>query len=99
MFKIFRAILSRCICLVPAISKSAARVNSAEMNLGGSGKINGEQLKASSVKVTVDGSGEANVYASEQLDADLSGSGSIRYSGNPAKIYQKDNGSGSITSE
>jgi len=69
------------------------------MNLGGSGKINGEQLKASSVKVTVDGSGEANVYASEQLDADLSGSGSIRYSGNPAKIYQKDNGSGSITSE
>jgi len=74
-------------------------VNSAEMSLGGSGKINAEQLLVASVKVTVDGSGDARVNASEQLNADLSGSGSIRYSGNPASVNKKDSGSGSITGE
>jgi hypothetical protein len=74
-------------------------VNSVEMSLGGSGKINAEQLKADSVKVVVDGSGDARVYASEQLNADLSGSGSIRYSGNPANVNKNDSGSGSITGE
>lgn len=71
----------------------------ADMTLGGSGKINAEQLKANSVKVTVDGSGEANVYAGEQLDAVVSGSGTIRYSGNPAQVNKDVSGSGSITSE
>ena len=73
--------------------------DSAEMTVGGSGRINGEQLKANSVEVSIDGSGSASVYASEQLDATIEGSGRIRYSGNPADINQNVNGSGGITSE
>jgi hypothetical protein len=73
--------------------------DSADMTLGGSGKINGEQLKADSVKVGVDGSGDARVFASEQLDAEVGGSGSIRYSGNPEQVSKNVSGSGSITSE
>jgi len=73
--------------------------DSADMTLGGSGKINGEQFKADSVKVSVDGSGDARVYASEQLDAEVGGSGSIRYSGNPAQVSKNVSGSGSISSE
>jgi uncharacterized lipoprotein YajG len=73
--------------------------DSADLTLGGSGKINGEQFKADSVKVSVDGSGDARVYVSEQLEADVSGSGSIRYSGNPKQVSKNVIGSGSITSE
>jgi len=73
--------------------------NRTDITLGGSGKINTEQLLAKSVKVSVGGSGDARVYASEQLDAELSGSGSIRYSGNPTQVNKNDSGSGSITGE
>jgi hypothetical protein len=74
-------------------------VKSAIITLGGSGTITCNQLKASSVKVDMSGSGNARVYASSSLEAVVSGSGSIRYSGNPAQISKNVTGSGSIISE
>jgi hypothetical protein len=74
-------------------------VQSANITLGGSGNVTCDQLKANSVKVEVSGSGNAKVYASDSLEARISGSGSIHYSGNPAQISKNDTGSGSIVSE
>jgi Putative auto-transporter adhesin, head GIN domain len=66
-------------------------------NLTGSGNIFCNELKARSAVVTVGGSGNVNVYAAESLDAKISGSGDIRYEGNPAKLTKSITGSGSIT--
>jgi hypothetical protein len=74
-------------------------VKSAIITLSGSGRVTCDQLKASSVRVKVSGSGNARVYASDSLEAGVSGSGSIRYSGNPAQINKNVTGSGSIISE
>ena len=42
------------------------------------------------------GSGDATVRASEQLDASVTGSGDVHYSGNPPKVRKNVTGSGGI---
>ncbi len=71
--------------------------NNVNINLSGSGNVQCSGLKAKSAKVTLSGSGNATVYASETLDANISGSGTIHYDGNPAQITKSITGSGSIT--
>ena len=71
--------------------------NNATMNLSGSGNIQCSTLKVKSAKVSVSGSGNVTVFASQSLDANISGSGTIRYEGNPTQITKSITGSGSIT--
>ncbi|MDL2215435.1 DUF2807 domain-containing protein [Dysgonomonas sp. OttesenSCG-928-M03] len=66
------------------------------IRLSGSGNIDALSLKTKGTNCKVSGSGEARVYASELLDAHISGSGGIRYKGSPSKINQKVSGSGKI---
>lgn len=46
--------------------------------------------------VSIGGSGNAEVFASERLDGDIDGSGNIRYAGNPKQIGRTVMGTGSI---
>ncbi len=71
-------------------------VNSLSFTLPGSGNIFGDQLKSKTATVVISGSGNVTVYASDALDAAISGSGDIRYSGSPANISKNVSGSGSI---
>ena len=71
--------------------------DSVSINLPGSGNVHCDGLKARSAKVTLLGSGIVTVYASESLDASILGSGTIRYSGNPAQVTKNISGSGTIT--
>jgi hypothetical protein len=73
--------------------------NKVVIKLGGSGNVFCDQLKSSSAKVDVSGSGNVKVYASESLDATISGSGNIQYSGNPSQVNKNVTGSGSIVSQ
>ena len=66
------------------------------INLPGSGNVHCDSLKAKSAKVTLMGSGTVAVYASQSLDASILGSGTIRYSGNPAQVTKHISGSGTI---
>lgn len=66
------------------------------LSISGSGDFIGGRLQAESVKIAIAGSGDASVYASEELDASVSGSGDIRYAGNPKKVNKKVSGSGEI---
>lgn len=68
-------------------------------NVVGSGDLAAGGLKAKNVQVKVVGSGDATVYASEALKAQLSGSGDIRYKGDPKLEDTKVDGSGSITKD
>jgi hypothetical protein len=54
-----------------------------DLSLSGVGSFNGEDLKVKQAKVRNKGVGSAVVNVSEQLDASISGLGSIEYIGSP----------------
>ena len=67
-----------------------------EGKIVGSGDLKASKFKAENTTVEVAGSGDANVYASGNLQARVIGSGDIKYSGNPKKEDTKVSGSGNI---
>jgi hypothetical protein len=62
----------------------------------GSGAADLRKLVARSMRATRDGSGDAEVTATDLLDATVEGSGALRYVGTPAKVPAR--GDGEITS-
>ena len=67
------------------------------IKLSGSGDIEAANLKSKNANITVSGSGDVNVNCNESLTARVSGSGDIKYIGNPEKRDVKVSGSGSIS--
>ena len=67
-----------------------------DVRLDGSGNINCADLTARSAVVNVNGSGSAKIDVTDSLNIDISGSGSVRYSGDPATLHTNVSGSGSI---
>lgn len=72
------------------------KTNTFTAKLSGSGNINATELKAKNVEANVSGSGNTAVNCEEKLTARVSGSGDIKYSGNPEKRDVKVSGSGNI---
>jgi len=64
--------------------------------VSGSGDVKLADLKAETVKVSIHGSGDTEVFASESLDADIFGSGNVHYKGEP-KISSSIHGSGEVS--
>lgn len=77
------------------ILTGATRNFDAEIN--GSGEVRCYNLLSENTKVQIAGSGDAQVYASKQLDVRISGSGDVAYKGSPT-INQHIAGSGSVRS-
>ena len=67
-----------------------------ELSISGSGDLKAKNLKAQSVRCRVSGSGDVSCFATKELDALISGSGDILYSGNPTSVKKKVSGSGDI---
>lgn len=67
--------------------------------ISGSGDIKAFDLEADNVKATVSGSADIKVTANKMLEARVSGSGDIRYRGNPEKVDTKTSGSGDISKD
>jgi hypothetical protein len=63
--------------------------------VSGSGNIRAMDLKAEETNVRISGSGNADVYASVQLDVHVAGSGDVRYKGE-AKVNSNIAGSGNV---
>ncbi len=68
-----------------------------EVKVSGSGDVKAYELNADNVEATISGSADVKVTANEMLYARVSGSGDIRYRGNPKKIDSKASGSGEIS--
>ncbi len=64
--------------------------------ISGSGGVKAEDLFVDTCEVTISGSGNCEVHVNESIDARTSGSGSVRYHGNPQHINSKSSGSGSV---
>ncbi len=67
-----------------------------EANLSGASNLRAEKLYTQKTQISLSGAGSAHVYASDQLDASLSGIGNIRYYGNPRSKNIDRSGIGSI---
>ena len=67
-----------------------------KVTIAGSGSVNAYGLSVASVRARIAGSGEVHVAATESIDAEIAGSGSVVYKGNPSKINSHSSGSGKI---
>ena len=67
----------------------AGKAQKAEISISGAGNFRGFKLISEEVEVSMSGVGKAQVYATEVLDAEASGVGSVRYRGEPKKIRIK----------
>ena len=68
-----------------------------EINNSGVGAVVAHNLKALNVKATVSGVGSVECYASESIDARVSGVGSLKYKGHPKHKSTHRSGVGSIS--
>ena len=62
----------------------------------GAGKIDAGNLHAEKVKVSVSGAASIDVYATEQLDVDISGVGQVSYGGKPKVVNKNVSGVGTV---
>lgn len=69
-----------------------------ETKIAGSGDFDSSDLDSKDVDVKIAGSGDANVVCNGALKVRISGSGDVKYSGNPTSKDTKVSGSGSISS-
>jgi Putative auto-transporter adhesin, head GIN domain len=67
-----------------------------DLDISGSGRYQAEQLIGKTVRVAISGSGSADVHATEVLDIQMSGSGTLTYTGNPPQVTQEISGSGKV---
>jgi hypothetical protein len=68
----------------------------AEIGVSGAGNFRGFKLVCEEVEVRMSGVGKAQVHATELLDAETSGVGSIRYRGEPKKVRARAGFLGSV---
>ena len=65
-------------------------------SISGSGNIKAVDLKTEKANISISGSGSAEVWFTDSLKAHISGSGSVLYKGNPAKVNPDISGTGSV---
>ena len=68
----------------------------AKLQVTGSGDIDADDFVTKATEAQTTGSGNIHCHATESLDAQIMGSGDIRYSGNPPSVKSKAMGSGEI---
>jgi hypothetical protein len=76
--------------------KLSGHADNSMITVVGSGDYTARSLTTASTSVHVSGSGDAEVYATEKIDASVVGSGDIHYSGHPKHVNKSKSGSGDI---
>jgi hypothetical protein len=76
-----------------AASGSAQTVKT---TISGSGKVLAADLETNRCEVRISGSGDVEINVKNELDANISGSGSVSYRGNPSKVSSHASGSGKV---
>jgi Putative auto-transporter adhesin, head GIN domain len=66
-----------------------------DLDISGAGEVKATRLEAKNCKVSISGSGDADIFVTEKLDAEISGAGAIRYKGDP-EVNKNVSGAGSV---
>jgi hypothetical protein len=77
--------------------QSSGSANEVKATISGSGKVLAANMEASRCEVKISGSGNVEINVKDELDANISGSGSIAYKGNPSKVNSNSSGSGKVS--
>lgn len=64
--------------------------------ISGSGKVYASNLEVDRCNVRISGSGDVEINVKSELDATISGSGSVSYKGNPSHVNGHSSGSGKV---
>jgi len=64
--------------------------------ISGSGKVLAADLEVSKCEVRISGSGDVEINVKDALEANISGSGSVTYKGNPSQVNSHASGSGHV---
>lgn len=72
------------------------KANSVTNQLIGSGTISTQDVAANKASLNIIGSGSISAHANQEISLALNGSGTLKYSGNPAIVNQNIQGSGKI---
>jgi len=75
----------------------SGEVETLNAELSGAVNLRADDLVANEVFVEISGASDADVYAKDELHAEISGVGNIEYSGNPKVLKKSISGLGSIT--
>lgn len=73
----------------------SGKLDKLKASLNGAGSLQAKELSCKTAGVSITGAGEAQVNASDDLDATITGAGSISYKGNP-KVKQTIAGVGTV---
>jgi hypothetical protein len=76
--------------------KLSGRADNTTVTVSGSGDYTAKELATVNTAIRVSGSGDATINVSQKLDASVSGSGDIRYTGGATQVATATHGSGSI---
>ena len=68
----------------------------AVVKISGSGDVDSEDLEVRFLEAKISGSGGCSMGVSEKLEASISGSGTVKYKGNPDHVNVRSSGSGSV---
>jgi hypothetical protein len=73
------------------------RCDTFESEIHGAGDINAADLQSVRAKAEVVGSGDMELHVTDALEANVTGSGNIRYKGSPSRVVRNVTGSGDIS--
>jgi hypothetical protein len=65
-------------------------------SISGSGKLLAADFATKSCNVRISGSGDVEINVKDELDASISGSGSVSYKGDPGRVNSHSSGSGKV---
>ncbi len=76
--------------------QASGTANEIKTSISGSGKVLAANLEVNKCEVRISGSGDVEINVKSELDANISGSGSVSYKGNPSHVNSHASGSGHI---
>ncbi|MFZ5970799.1 MAG: head GIN domain-containing protein [Bacteroidota bacterium] len=76
--------------------EASGTADEVKTSISGSGKVYAANLEADRCEVRISGSGDVEINVKSELDATISGSGSVSYKGNPSHVNTNASGSGKV---
>lgn len=76
--------------------RASGTSSNVKIAISGSGRVLAGDLETNVCNVKISGSGGAEIHVKEELDANISGSGSVGYKGDPRKVNSNSSGSGKV---
>lgn len=76
--------------------EASGSADSMSAEISGSGKVLGANFVTNTCRIDIAGSGDVEITVNKDLNAEISGSGTVLYKGNPARVNSDASGSGSV---